>query len=666
MLADFIFRPDAGLIYFGPEAVVGDDAVIFTPKEPYSPLAAAGAAAGDVIQSVNGLPMEGTLDLVRADAEIRSYGPVVVELRHGGGAARRVVYAPSSRLVHPDWLFLAIPALCLACAAFIMSITAPYRPSVPLLVLAALAALLALCAGPFSHRSVLMNALSNTGGPAAAFAVVSGLYFPRPRGRRLLRLSAAALLLVLGAGFVAARTAVFSAWLSGGREQTMAVYRSLGLAGMGAGALGGAFWAVLAARAYFRSPSKGLRRSIQWMAAAILIALPAFACFQLLPRVMEGTSPGSVLGAFPMLFLAPVPVLVAVGTTRRPPAGPTVPLIRSGITVLLFLLVFAGFSAGFIPVRSALASGYRMSPPAANLLTSAIGFLALAPLALGASAVMDRVLPMGPSRRPAYAAMLERENSRLRRDLSAETEKRREALSREKLADVSAVIRGMASRLREPAAEVSRAVTAAEEWAASGGSGKPPAFDSALAASLTLSDMARAMASLSASPLKLPAVTIPEVLVRTAMEKVKRKLPHARFSAEFLGAGRISCCPEELVDALAAVMENAVEAQEGGTEAVRIRSDCGGGGAVDPGIGSQADRIAILIEDDGMGMTDPEMKRLFHPFSSTKPGHLGLGLYLARLIVEKNGGTLSLVRREAGGMCCSISFPAVGFEETHG
>ncbi len=61
---------------------------------------------------------------------------------------------------------------------------------------------------------------------------------------------------------------------------------------------------------------------------------------------------------------------------------------------------------------------------------------------------------------------------------------------------------------------------------------------------------------------------------------------------------------------------------------------------------TKRDMIAIEITDDGVGPPQgPDIARVFDHGFSTKPGGQGLGLAIAKAVVEKAGGTISLLRR---------------------
>ena len=60
-------------------------------------------------------------------------------------------------------------------------------------------------------------------------------------------------------------------------------------------------------------------------------------------------------------------------------------------------------------------------------------------------------------------------------------------------------------------------------------------------------------------------------------------------------------------------------------------------------------QLELSVADRGPGLAGTS--NLFVPFFTTKPGGSGIGLVLARQIVEGHGGSLSLVNREPGPGC---------------
>ncbi|PKM14637.1 MAG: hypothetical protein CVV12_12965 [Gammaproteobacteria bacterium HGW-Gammaproteobacteria-2] len=68
------------------------------------------------------------------------------------------------------------------------------------------------------------------------------------------------------------------------------------------------------------------------------------------------------------------------------------------------------------------------------------------------------------------------------------------------------------------------------------------------------------------------------------------------------------------------------------------------------------ERLHIEVIDDGLGLSGSD--NLFVPFFTTKPGGSGIGLVLARQIVEAHGGSLQLRNRtDRSGCIARIELP---------
>lgn len=72
---------------------------------------------------------------------------------------------------------------------------------------------------------------------------------------------------------------------------------------------------------------------------------------------------------------------------------------------------------------------------------------------------------------------------------------------------------------------------------------------------------------------------------------------------------------------------------------------------------SSTEAVHLTVRDRGSGMSDAVLANALLPFYSTKRTGTGLGLPLAREIVEAHGGTLELRNREGGGLCVRVSLP---------
>lgn len=81
------------------------------------------------------------------------------------------------------------------------------------------------------------------------------------------------------------------------------------------------------------------------------------------------------------------------------------------------------------------------------------------------------------------------------------------------------------------------------------------------------------------------------------------------------------------------------------------------------GLQAHGDAVVLSVDDDGPGIAEAEIARMFDPFVRAEEsrnrdtGGSGLGLTLARGLVEAEGGTLILVNRPEGGLSAQIRLP---------
>ncbi len=111
------------------------------------------------------------------------------------------------------------------------------------------------------------------------------------------------------------------------------------------------------------------------------------------------------------------------------------------------------------------------------------------------------------------------------------------------------------------------------------------------------------------------------------------------------GVPRIAAFPGELSQLWTELLRNAAQASPGAVEVwVKPARD---GGAVH-----------VHLADRGPGIPDEHLARVWDPFFTTKAGAAGLGLDLARRVVEGHAGRILLGEREGGGTVVTVELPA--------
>jgi signal transduction histidine kinase len=135
--------------------------------------------------------------------------------------------------------------------------------------------------------------------------------------------------------------------------------------------------------------------------------------------------------------------------------------------------------------------------------------------------------------------------------------------------------------------------------------------------------------------------------------------------------GPLTTDPERLRIALINLLVNARHAVNGSgdhaslkaagapqADAGRTSSDSGrGGAAVTLKTAAAADGVRIIVADRGPGMTASDLAQIFDPYFTTKRGGTGLGLPIAKNIVEGLGGTIAVSSAPGAGTRIVIEFP---------
>ena len=146
---------------------------------------------------------------------------------------------------------------------------------------------------------------------------------------------------------------------------------------------------------------------------------------------------------------------------------------------------------------------------------------------------------------------------------------------------------------------------------------------------------------------QLPAPMLRRVAVTPLLERVVNLETRLEVTIEAdalqLAGVQIAADPDQMEQLLINLLRNGVEAAfSAGDESITagLPFDTP---RVAIRVEQQGETLAILIEDNGPGITNPS--NLFVPFYTTKKSGSGVGLVLARQIAEAHGGTLELHNR---------------------
>ena len=78
---------------------------------------------------------------------------------------------------------------------------------------------------------------------------------------------------------------------------------------------------------------------------------------------------------------------------------------------------------------------------------------------------------------------------------------------------------------------------------------------------------------------------------------------------------------------------------------------------------NDTDFIEIALYDDGPGIKDEQIEKIFEPYVTTKAKGTGLGLAIVKKIIEEHGGAIWVDTRRTIGVGFIIQLPACNFKE---
>lgn len=145
------------------------------------------------------------------------------------------------------------------------------------------------------------------------------------------------------------------------------------------------------------------------------------------------------------------------------------------------------------------------------------------------------------------------------------------------------------------------------------------------------------------------APTRPYDIARELSLLLETRAADAGVTIEVRGSRELSLQADskKLRQALLNLVLNAMQASSrGSTVTLEIAKSCGDGAAV------------LRVMDRGSGMTPDILDRIRKPYYTTKEGGSGLGIAIARGIIEQHGGTLRFESTSGRGTTATVMLPA--------
>ena len=235
-------------------------------------------------------------------------------------------------------------------------------------------------------------------------------------------------------------------------------------------------------------------------------------------------------------------------------------------------------------------------------------------------------------------------------------ESRERLIQHEKLAALGQLAAAIAHEVRNPLAVIRSAAQNLRDTMTAGDLGARRACTFITDEADRLGNLINALLAF-ARPVHLSPVSVPIAeLFERAVSAMRQEISAKRVRVERpveqeISAININVDPDLMTQVLVGLVANAIEAVAAGGE---IRLDAQANGR----------QLELAVSDSGPGVPADLRSRIFEPFFTTRAAGVGLGLAIARQIVEAHRGSIEVGESVSGGARFAVILPAIGIAAT--
>src|SRR5208282_3773162 len=235
----------------------------------------------------------------------------------------------------------------------------------------------------------------------------------------------------------------------------------------------------------------------------------------------------------------------------------------------------------------------------------------------------------------------------IQREVQREVQQEKEVLRTEKQASLDELTATFAHEIRNPIAAAKSLVQQMGE--------DPTSHENVEYAKVALDELARVERSVShllkyakEEDYKFENVNLAWVL-DGALTQMRAKLETKSIvvSRNYLGGPTVRADADKLRQVFSNVIDNAIDAMEGVTGERRIEMSIQTGDAI----------ASVRIRDNGCGIAPDKIGKIFNPFYTSKENGTGLGMAVAKKIIEAHSGTIKVDSRAGSGTEFTFSIP---------
>ncbi len=236
----------------------------------------------------------------------------------------------------------------------------------------------------------------------------------------------------------------------------------------------------------------------------------------------------------------------------------------------------------------------------------------------------------------------------IQREVQREVSLEKEALRTEKQASLDELTANFAHEIRNPIAAAKSLVQQMGE--------DPTSNENVEYAKVALDELARVERSVAhllkyakEEDYSFANVNLASVL-DSALTQMRGKLEAKQISVSrnYIGGPTVRADAEKLRQVFTNVIDNAIDAMESNSGERRLELWIRG---TYPGT------AAVVVRDNGCGIPDDKVAKIFNPFYTTKQNGTGLGMGIARKVMEAHHGRIEVTSKVGSGTEFSLSIP---------
>ncbi len=633
-LIRFAVKPNTGLVINVPETISKDDKIFFAPKSVFS----LGVSSGllpyrDQILSINDKGINNSLDVIRADYSVNTFKTIKISILRDGTEKKDIFITPVLTLTKPDIYIAIIFILILVFTVFLIITKKSNEPSLRFIVFACLFYILFISVKPFYYENLFSNILIHFGKIAAWLLVFFAFYFPRPKFNEIFRRLFLFSIILLYIIFTIVRIFHLKQWFETGIEEHYLYYKFLGKIGNISDLIAYILYISLIFYSYIKTKLLNEKNKIEWLFAGFFLSIPFYFFFSQLPIIFSDNNYLLFsFDPFSNLFLVLFPIFLIIGLVKK-----NILILKTYVlnlimhaVLLIFILYF--FSLLYMPLINYLENNYGINERGSGFIVMYFLFISLFPIRYFLITFLRFISYKINNKSYKSIGTLIKQNKQLK--LSLEdlrlNEKKNKTINKQN--EINMILKNISNKILKPVKSINnkigyfknvvvRQLVAANNIVASD---IKETINNIIYTSGVLREVTNDLREIMSIPIPAPIILNPNILIKNAVAKCSSDFNTVKINTNLCDNVKIKTEPNDLIDTLINIIRNAYEADI--YSEIKIKSVM------------EDNKLYINICNDGPLIYSSHINKLFFPFFTTKDEHKGLGLYLSKILIERNNG----------------------------